>query len=134
MCLPTVERRYEKYIIKDAKAAEAGERAGGPDPFMDEYAFIMQQADELTVVRSARAVLAEATRERPYPSAAFVTVKKMDQTQQMVVSMFVCAQSAESPDKCRGAQSGAQSGSQCRDQASGHASLVFRSVPRSYCG
>lgn len=41
--------RYEKYVVKDDERPAAGEK--GPDPFMDEYAFIMQQADDLTTVR-----------------------------------------------------------------------------------
>lgn len=46
--------RYEKYVVKEDKREGPGEK--GPDPFMDEYAFIMQQADDLTLVRSRNMV------------------------------------------------------------------------------
>jgi hypothetical protein len=40
--------RYEKYVVKEDQAEGAREK--GPEPFMDEYAFILQQADDLTLV------------------------------------------------------------------------------------
>jgi hypothetical protein len=43
-----VKCRYEKYVVKEDQPDGAREK--GPDPFMDEYAFILQQADDLTLV------------------------------------------------------------------------------------
>lgn len=36
-------------MVKEDKREGTGEK--GPEPFMDEYAFILQQADDLTLVR-----------------------------------------------------------------------------------
>lgn len=46
-------KKYEKYVVKEDKRDDTGEK--GPDPFMDEYAFIMQQADDLTLKAQANA-------------------------------------------------------------------------------
>ncbi len=51
--------RYEKYVRKDEDRMAAASK--GPDAFMDEYAFIMGQADELTTVKRLPAASVQPT-------------------------------------------------------------------------